>query len=134
LGTLEEKACVTKTLRIHGYDEHAETYGDLKYHGSDAIEIRKLMESDPALAEQLHPRLPIYAAEVVWAARQEMARTIEDILARRTRALFLDTRVALAIAPRVAKILATELKRDDAWIEQQIKDFATLAASYQISV
>ena len=133
LGTLDEKECVTKTLRIHGYDEQAERYGDLKYHGSDAIEIRKLMDADAKLAEQLHPRLPIYAAEVAWAARHEMARTVEDILARRTRALFLDAKVALAIAPRVAAILATELKRDDAWIAGQLKAFGSLAASYLIS-
>jgi glycerol-3-phosphate dehydrogenase len=133
LGTLEEKECVTRTLRIHGYDEHAETYGDLKYHGSDAIEIRKLMDADAKLAEQLHSRLPIYAAEVVWAARNEMARSVEDILARRTRALFLDANVAIAIAPRVAEILSTELNRDSKWVESQINEFNALAASYLIA-
>ena len=85
------------------------------------------------LAEQLHPRLPIFAAEVVWAARHEMARTVEDILGRRTRALFLDAQVALDIAPRVAGILAGELERDDAWVEHQLREFNALAARYRIS-
>jgi glycerol-3-phosphate dehydrogenase len=134
IAQLDERECVTKTLRIHGHDENAETYGDLKYHGSDAVEIRKLMESDPALAERLHPRLPVYAAEVAWAARHEMARSVEDVLARRTRALFLEAQVAIDIAPRVAKLLAAELNRNDAWIGQQLADFEMLSRSYRIDV
>ncbi len=55
-------------------------------------ELAQLLAIAPDLNQPLHPRFPFQQAEVVWAARYEMARTIEDVLARRTRALFLDAR------------------------------------------
>ena len=69
----------------------------------------------PGWGEPLHPRLPYRVCEVVWAARHEMARTVEDVLARRTRALLLDARASLEAAPAVARLLAAELGRDEAW-------------------
>jgi glycerol-3-phosphate dehydrogenase len=71
-------------------------------------------------------------AEVVWAAREEMARTVEDVLARRTRALLLDSSAAAKAAPRVAEILAKELRRDASWQMKQVEDFCTLAKIYQL--
>ena len=71
----------------------------------------------------MHPRLPFRMREVVWAARYEMARTVEDVLARRTRALFLDARAAMEAAPAVATLLAAELKQDESWREKQLADF-----------
>ena len=68
--------------------------------------------------------------EVVWAARYEMARTVEDILARRTRALFLDARAAIEAAPAVSRVLARELKKSDAWAERDLKSFIELAKGY----
>jgi glycerol-3-phosphate dehydrogenase len=79
-------------------------------YGADAIEIQKLMAADPTLAERLHPELPYRAAEVVWAARFEMARTVEDVMARRTRALFLNKSAADEMTSRVAELLGKELK------------------------
>ncbi len=69
-------------------------------------------------------------SEVVWAARYEMARTVEDVLARRTRTLFLNARVAAEIAPTVARLLADELGRDEMWIQQQTRSFQELAKGY----
>jgi glycerol-3-phosphate dehydrogenase len=131
LGKLEDVACTTKNLRIHGYIEDSEALGSLEVYGSDAAEIHKLAE-DPALAAQLHPALPYIAAEVVWAARAEMARTVEDVLARHTRALFLNATAAIAMAAPVASLLAAELGRDETWVEAQVKEFCELAEQYQV--
>jgi glycerol-3-phosphate dehydrogenase len=67
---------------------------------------------------------------VVWAARVEMARTVEDVLARRTRALFLNARAALAMAPRVAELMARELHRSGTWQSEQVRAFADIAGNY----
>ena len=130
LGSLEESPCVAADLHVHGYHQHPEALGSLGVYGSDAVEIQALAEEEPRLAIQLDPELPTIAAEVVWAARHEMARTVEDVLARRTRALFLNARAAVRMAPEVARILAAELKRDPAWTQRQVKVFAALAVQY----
>jgi glycerol-3-phosphate dehydrogenase len=80
----------------------------------------------------LHPDLPYIAAEVVWAVREEMARSIEDVLARRTRALFLNARAAIAMAPEVARLMAGELGRDRAWAEAEVARFTELATQYTL--
>lgn len=130
LGGFEDSPCATADLHVHGYHRHPELLGSLAVYGSDAEEIRALANGEPGLALQLHPELSYIAAEVVWAARNEMARTVEDVLARRTRALFLNARAAIQMAPEVARILAVELSRDLTWARQQVEAFAALAAQY----
>ncbi len=125
---LPRRQCVTRDLHIHGYDPEAS--GPLAVYGTDAREIRQLMDADHALRLPLHPALPVLGAEVVWAVRAEMARTVEDVLARRTRALFLNARAAVEMAPRVADLMARELGKDAAWVESQVKAFAELAKGY----
>ncbi len=132
LAQLPDERCRTRRLRIHGFHEQAATFGHLSVHGADAPEIRELMRAEPDLADVLHPSLPYHGAEVVWAARCEMARTVEDVLARRTRALFLHARAAIDMAPRVADLLARELGRDEAWRTAQIDAFRALARGYLI--
>jgi glycerol-3-phosphate dehydrogenase len=135
LGRLRDEPCGTKNLRIHGYvdqlDEPLHQDEPLAVYGSDAEAIRNLAR-DPALATPLHPDLPYIGAEVVWAAREEMARTVEDALARRTRALFLNAAAAMAMAEPAAKLLARELGRDDAWIATQLSEFRALAGQYKV--
>jgi glycerol-3-phosphate dehydrogenase len=133
LARLEERPCVTRGLRIHGYHETAEEFGELACYGADAPAVQALAARSPALAEKLHPELPYLAAEVVWAARWEMARTVEDVLARRTRALFLNAPAALAMAPKVAALLAAELGRVPGWREQQVRSFTELARGYLVA-
>ena len=99
-------------------------------YGTDAQQIRSLMAVDARLAQRLHPALPYVKAEVVWAARQEMARTVEDILARRTRALFLNARAAMEMAPAVADLMASELGWDDAMRDKQLTSFREVASNY----
>jgi glycerol-3-phosphate dehydrogenase len=130
---LPHRDCPTRTLRIHGYDPGANASGHLSAHGADAPRIREIARSDPALAAPLHPGLPYCGAEVVWAARFEMARTVEDVLARRTRALFLDARAAIDMAPGVAGLLGRELRRDVAWQTAQIEAFRDLARGYLVA-
>ncbi len=129
LGKLPDAACVTANLKVHGWSDDA-SLGDLQVYGADADAIRALAASSPELAEQLHPALPYLAAEIVWAAREEMSRTVDDALARRTRALLLNASAAIEIAPRVAALLARELGRDEAWQATQVKAFQTLAQQY----
>jgi glycerol-3-phosphate dehydrogenase len=133
LARLPDRPCVTKHLNIHGFHPAAEKFGRLAVYGSDAPAVRGLEESDPSLAEPLDAALPYTGAEVVWAARQEMARTLEDVLARRTRALFLNVRAAMRMAPRAAALLARELGRDTAWAAAQVDSFRTLARNYLLS-
>jgi glycerol-3-phosphate dehydrogenase len=71
----------------------------------------------------MHPRLPYLMCEVAWAVREEMARSVEDVLSRRTRALVLDARAALECAPAVARVIARELGRDEAWVKDQVAAF-----------
>ncbi len=131
LARLPERACVTRQLHVHGYHERPDTLGALGIYGSDAEGIRALMDDDPSLAERLHPALPCTRAEVVWATRHEMARTIEDVLARRTRALFLNARAAIDMAPAVAAIMAPLLGRDARWMSDQVAAFTRVADGYR---
>ena len=140
LAQLPERPCVTHHLRIHGFtdvakndatkEDAAKQFGPLAVYGSDAHEIRKLIETDARLSEPLHAALPYVKAEVIWAARHEMARTVEDALARRTRALFLNARAALAMAPAVADLMAAELGWDEATRTKQLAAFRDVASNY----
>ena len=92
LGRLDERACVTRNLRIHNPGEHEDSGA--------------------------------------WYAHHEMARSVEDVLARRTRLLFLNTQAALTKAPQVARELAKELGRDETWQRQQLAAFSEVAGHF----
>jgi glycerol-3-phosphate dehydrogenase len=130
LAQLPDRPCVTHHLNIHGFHNAAKQFGALAVYGSDAYEIRKLIDADTALGEPLHSALPYVKAEVIWAVRQEMARTVEDVLARRTRALFLNARAALAMAPAVAELMASELGWDEVTRAKQLAAFREVASNY----
>ncbi len=133
LGHLPDHPCVTKTLSIHGHAEGIDRNNPLAPYGSDADAIRALAKSDPTLTQPLHPALPYTSAEVIFAIRNEMARTVEDVLARRTRALFLNARAAHQIAPRVADLLAAELKKDTAWKSAQLGAFQQISQHFRLA-
>jgi glycerol-3-phosphate dehydrogenase len=132
LARLPEKPCVTADLRIHGFHQSAEEFGELHVYGADAPAVRKLAHAEPSLAEPLDPALPSIGAQVVWAARMEMARTVEDVLARRCRALFLNAAAAIRMAPAVAALMARERGHDDEWQRDQVDAFTELAAGYMV--
>jgi glycerol-3-phosphate dehydrogenase len=127
---LEERPCKTDHLQIHGWTRQAIPEPSLRVYGADAPAIREIASKEPALAEKLHPDLPYVSAEVVWAARTEMARTVEDVLARRTRALLLGARASIEAAPRVAELMARELGRDGSWQKKTVRDFTEVAQGY----
>jgi glycerol-3-phosphate dehydrogenase len=133
LAQLPERAGVTRDLRIHGYHTASRQFGSLSVYGSDAEQIRKLIVNTPALQERLHPALPYLRAEVIWAARNEMARTVEDVLARRTRALFLNARAAIEMAPMAAELMASELGWNQDTMTKQLSAFCDVALNYQVS-
>src|SRR5262249_31712868 len=103
----------------------------LGVYGADGEKIRALA-ADSGLSKQLDRALPYIGAEVVWAAREEMARSVEDVLARRKRALVLNARAAMEMARPVAELMARELGRDEAWIAAQLKEFEELAKQYMV--
>lgn len=130
IGKLPKRNCGTVHLPIHGSILDLDSKDHLHIYGADRNAILDLVEQTPELGEKLHSDLEFILAEVVWAARYEMARTVEDVLARRVRVLFLDARVSIEIAPKVAEILALELDRDLEWQESQVTSFRAMAAQY----
>jgi glycerol-3-phosphate dehydrogenase len=130
LGKLETRACETKSLRLHGYDDEVDELEALAAYGTDRAELEALAAHDPAMGELMHPNLPITPAQVVWAVREEMAITLDDVLARRTRCLLLDAAATIAIAPEVAKLVAKERGKDAIWQERQIIEYRRMAQGY----
>jgi glycerol-3-phosphate dehydrogenase len=133
LARLPEKPCCTDRLNIHGFHASAEKFGALRVYGSDAPGLQTLMKAEPALAEPLDTALPYTGAEVIWATRYEMARSVEDILARRTRALFLNAKAAIAMAPRTAELMAREFRKDKQWVAAQVEAFNRTARGYLLT-
>jgi glycerol-3-phosphate dehydrogenase len=122
----------TLELKLHGWtgqSTNANSAWECVY-GSDLPAVKALSEEVPSLDALLHTRLPFRRREVVWAARHEMARTVEDVLARRTRALFLDARAAIEAAPAAADLLARELGRSEAWKATDLRRFVEIAKGY----
>ena len=133
LARLEDRSCVTRDLNIHGYHQHADRFGPLEHYGSDAPAIEDLIQAAPRYTQLVHPDLPCRCGEVIWAVRNEAARTVDDVLARRTRCLLLNARAAMAAAPVVAELMAGELGRDKNWREEQVQEFRAIAAGYALT-
>jgi glycerol-3-phosphate dehydrogenase len=132
LGRLPERECPTTRINIHGFHPHAQKFGHLSIYGSDAPAIQELMRREPALAQPLTEVLPYAGAEVVWAVRYEMARTVEDVLCRRTRALFLNAKAAIEAAPKVAALMAREFEYGSDWEAAQLTAFQRVAAHFSL--
>jgi glycerol-3-phosphate dehydrogenase len=130
VGNLERPGCQTKTLKLHGWTEEKIPEVNLWTYGSDAREIRALIRQHPDLSERLHPQLEFQRGEVIWHIRKEMARQVEDVLARRTRALFLNAKASIESAVVVAQLMAQELGYGQAWIDKQTRIYQVLAQGY----
>lgn len=133
IGGLDPCESRTVSLKLHGWSSAADFTDPLNIYGADADAIRSLAREKPALAAPLSARLPYIAAEVVWSARHELARTVEDVLARRTRALLLDARASIQAAPLVADLLRAELGHDSRWAEEQVHTYSALAKGYLLT-
>lgn len=145
VGLLAGANCRTSDLRLHGCpisiesagsrDLTSEWYasrdGDVtSYYGTDRVVMDDLVRNDSSLGELLHAELPYRVVDVIWGTRHEMARTVEDVLARRTRSLFLNARASIEAAPRVARLMAQELGKPQPWEDQQVAAFASVAQGY----
>ena len=133
LAGLESRECATRALDIHGAHPHAERFGVLESYGSDAPAVEKMIGSDPHFGDFVHERLPVTHGEVAWFVRREMARTVDDVLSRRTRSILLDARAAADAAPEVAGTMAAELGKDDAWVTDQVRVFRDIAKGYVLT-
>ncbi|RIJ50505.1 glycerol-3-phosphate dehydrogenase/oxidase [Maribellus luteus] len=132
IGGLSRRKCVTANMKLHGYAVQGPESGWDYVYGSDREKLRQLEQNDAANKELLHPEYSFRVSHVLWAVREEMAQTVEDVLARRVRALFLDARAAIEMAPRVASILAKELGKNNEWAREQVAVFNQLAKCYLI--
>ena len=131
---LRPSPCVTENLAIHGAttEESGKSPSHLAVYGTDVRKIEALIAENPALAFRLHPDLPYQAAEVIWHAREEMARTVEDVLARRTRGLLLNAAAAEAAAAPTANLMQSLLGQDADWKKQQLAAFGELVSLYRV--
>lgn len=134
VGGLPERKCVTEELRLHGWmaadDPALPRPGPMRLYGADAARVERFLDEDPARRMLLHPRLPYVVGHLVWAIRHEQARTVEDLLSRRTRSLILDARAAIEAAPRAAEVLRAELGRDAVFAGKQLDAFLEVAGGY----
>jgi glycerol-3-phosphate dehydrogenase len=122
---VDQRRCETETLQIRGWTHTPIPEPNLRPYGSDAAAIRAL-----GRAEKIHPDLSLTATEVRWHVREEMARTVEDVLSRRSRCLLLNARSSIEAAPTVAAIMAEELGRDQEWVTHQVEAYTALARGY----
>lgn len=126
---LPYRPAVTKDMKIHGWSWET-TGSHLDIYGSDAVFIREIMESDSSMAERIHPLYPYTVAEVRWFAEHEMALTVEDVLARRLRLLFLDAGAAIEAAPLVARIIASCHAHSTGWVKEQVAAFEEVGKGF----
>lgn len=130
VGKLPNKACITASLPIHGSKPNPDRSNHLYVYGANIPGVLALINENNDWQNRVHPDDEYTKGEVIWAVRNEMARTVEDVLARRTRVLFLNARLAVAMAPEVARLMAAELNKDAAWQTEQIAAFNKVAGNY----
>lgn len=130
IGLLDKRKCQTRFHHLHGYHKNPDLNDHLYVYGSDEEKIKELIAKNPEMGEKLSEKYGYTVAEVIWAVREEMAETVDDVLARRVRLLFIDAREAQKAAPKVAEVMAKELGRDQAWIDAQVADFTAISNNY----
>ena len=135
VGELPERKCHTHHLPVHGYEGATGLIANpLSVYGQDRTRIEDIGHNKFGNNRYLSESLGIEKAQVIWAVREEMARTLEDVLARRTRALFLDAKESLRIAPEAAELMSNELGRDRGWIKDQLDTYSRLTSRYLIDL
>ena len=124
---LQERECITHNLTIHGYDYSSNWENPIHFYGTDIEKIENLCsEGNSSISEKFF----ISKNQIIWSIRNEMAMTLEDVMARRTRSLFLDARESLKIAPKVLEIMAKEMKKNIEWIKNESANFEKVARNY----
>ena len=120
------RPCITAVLPLAEQSEDSE----FRHYGNSAQALKALIKEQPSTSEPLTQVLSLTPAEVIFAVRHELARTVMDVLARRTRAIFLDAQAAISVAPQVAEIMRAELGEDEQWLTTQLETFDRQARSY----
>ena len=132
LNSLEFCKSRSEALLIHGAFEDIKAHkNNSDVYGTDTPKLEQLCQENPSWNELLHPDFPNKIGEIIWAIRYEMAQTLDDVLSRRLRLLFQNVEAALEIAPKVARIMKEELNKEDAWEQEQITTFNTIASHYK---
>ena len=127
---VEHRKCVTKHLKIHGWRPNPDLTSHYYVYGSDEPAVHELEQEFIMLKDKISPKYDYTMGEVIWTVRHEMARTLDDVLARRVRLLYIDAREALRVAPEVASMMAKELHQTQAWVDQQVAEFSEIAQKY----
>jgi len=127
---LEEKPSLTRTFRIHGWLKNLDKHDPRHVYGSDGVAIRKMEKEKPKLAQKVSNKFSYSLAEILWMLENEMTITLEDLMARRTRMLFLDADESIRIAPELVKLMATHLKKGRRWQKDQLEKFINMAQIY----
>ncbi len=131
---LEVRVSTTETLHIHGYDANAGVEAGLpdarRMYGSDRHELDKIERADRLLSAPMHGNLAVTQSEIIFAARNEMARTVDDVLSRRTRSILLDARASIEIADETARLMGRELGWDAQRIAASAAEFKAIARGY----
>ena len=124
---LQERECITDKLTIHGYDYSSNWKNPIHFYGTDIEKIENMSkEGNLSISNKLF----ISKNQIIWSIRNEMAMTLEDVMARRTRSLFLDAKESLRIAPVVVEIMGQEMKKNTNWIKNEIVNFEKVARNY----
>jgi glycerol-3-phosphate dehydrogenase len=124
----KQTASRTGALPIHGFTVQENVGDPLYYYGSDKASVNKMIEE--TANGWISQKLNIHKAQVLWAVREEMARTAEDVLSRRTRALLLDAKESIRIVRVIAAFMAEEMHKDENWIDEQVKNYKAVAGNY----
>ena len=130
LGKIAKRKCATRKLKVHGWRPNPNLADHMYVYGSDEPAILQMIKENPALGERLSEKYGYTVAEVLWAVREEMALTVEDVLARRVRLLFVDACEAQKAARRVAEVMAEEMGKDASWIDGQVEAFVKVSNNY----
>jgi glycerol-3-phosphate dehydrogenase len=133
IGALDPRKSRTRNLSLNGWSMDDDGNAPYALYGNNARYIRRLVDQEPWLDTPIHERLPYRFSEVVWAVKNEMAFFLDDVLSRRTRALILDARASMEAAPEVARVMARELGKDEAWQKDQVKRYLKLAETYLVT-
>ncbi len=125
------KKSTTANATIFSAGNPADWSDPFYFYGKYTPEIHAMVKADAD--GWLSKELLIHQAQVLWAVKHEMCRTVEDMLSRRTRALLLNAKESIRMAPAVASIMAVELGKNEEWIQQQVGSYTALAQQYVIA-
>ncbi len=120
----------TRKMKIRGYKESVDMNDPFYVYGADKDSLMELVNENSELGEYLSESLLIIKAQVVWAVREEMAFTVEDVLSRRTRCQLLDARESIRMAPETASIMAGEMGKGNDWIREQVSAYEEVTKNY----